>query len=51
MLPGIERQPCKKLEPSPEPLLAQLQRWQDEAVGAGRTITRIALWERCAYPR
>src|SRR5580700_7056140 len=22
MLPGIERQPCKKLEPSPEPRLA-----------------------------
>jgi transposase len=43
MLPGIERQPCKKLEPSPERLLALLHRWQDEAVKAGRTITRIAL--------
>ena len=43
MLPGIERQPLKKLEPSPERLLALLQRWQDEAVKAGRTITRIAL--------
>src|SRR5438105_2308734 len=43
MLPGIERQPRKKLEPSPEQLLAVLHRWQDEAVGAGRTITRIAL--------
>ena len=43
MLPGIERQPRKKLEPSPERLLALLQRWQDEAVRAGRTITRIAL--------
>src|SRR4029077_17499288 len=43
MLPGIERQPCKKLEPSPEPLLALLQRWRDEAVRAGRTITRIAV--------
>jgi hypothetical protein len=41
--PGIERQPCKKLEPSPERLLAVLHRWQDEAVRAGRTITRIAL--------
>src|SRR5438105_3713969 len=43
MLPGIERQPCKKLEPSPEQLLAVLHRWQDEAVRAGRTITRIAV--------
>src|SRR6266446_5568017 len=43
VLPGIERQPCKKLEPSPERLLAVLHRWRDEAVRAGRTITRIAL--------
>jgi hypothetical protein len=43
MLPGIERQPCKKLEPSSEPLLALLHRWRDEAVRAGRIITRIAL--------
>ena len=43
MLPGIERQPCKKLEPSPERLLALLHRWRDEAVKAGRKITRIAL--------
>src|ERR1700682_6846201 len=43
VLPGIERQPRKKLEPSPERLLAVLHRWRDEAVRAGRTITRIAL--------
>src|SRR5438309_1762067 len=43
MLPGIERQPCKKLEPSPERLLALLHRWRDEAVKAGRKMTRIAL--------
>src|SRR6201994_1766683 len=43
MLPGIERQPCKKLEPSPERLLAVLHRWRDEAVKAGCTITRNAL--------
>jgi transposase len=43
VVPGIERQPCKKLEPSPERLLAMLHRWRDEAVRAGRTITRIAL--------
>jgi hypothetical protein len=32
-----------KPEPSPERLLALLHRWRDEAVRAGRTITRIAL--------
>src|ERR1700740_2454019 len=43
VVPSIERQPCKKLEPSPERLLTVLHRWRDEAVKAGRTITRIAL--------
>ena len=43
VLPGIERQPRKKLEPSPERLLALVHRWRDEAVRAGRTITRIAV--------
>jgi transposase len=43
MLPGIERQPRKKLEPSPERLLGLLHRWRDEAIKAGRKITRIAL--------
>src|SRR5229473_2868415 len=43
VVPGIERQPHKKLEPSPERLLAVLHRWRDEAVRAGRKITRIAL--------
>ena len=43
VVPGIERQPCKKLEPSPERLLAVLHRWRDEAVRAGKKVTRIAL--------
>ena len=43
MVPGIERQPRKKLEPNPERLLGLLHRWRYEAVKAGRTITRIAL--------
>src|SRR5690242_13347780 len=43
VVPSIERQPCKKLEPSPERLLTVLHRWRDEAVKAGRIITRIAL--------
>ena len=32
VLPGVERQPCKKLEPNPEGLLVLLHRWRDEAV-------------------
>jgi transposase len=43
VLPGIERQPCKKLEPSAERLLGLLHRWRDEAVRAGKKITRIVL--------
>src|SRR6184192_3100824 len=43
MLPGIERQPRKKLDPSPERLLGLLHRWQDEAIRAGRTITRVTV--------
>src|SRR6201982_962322 len=43
ILPGIERQPRKKLDPSPERLLALLHRWCDESVRAGRTLTRIAV--------
>jgi transposase len=35
VVPGIERQPRKKLEPSPERLLGLLHRWRDEA-GQGR---------------
>jgi len=43
VLPGIERQPRKKLQPSAERLLGLLHRWRDEAFRAGRNITRIAL--------
>src|ERR1700739_4852846 len=43
VLPGIERQPRKKQEPSPERLLALLHRWRDESATAGRNITRIAV--------
>ena len=34
VIPAIERQPRKKLEPSPEKLLGLLHRWRDEAVRA-----------------
>lgn len=43
LVPGIERHPMKKLEPDEGALLRLLQRWQDEAVGVGGTITRIAV--------
>src|ERR1700686_2445879 len=43
ILPGIGRQQRKKLEPSAERLLGLLHRWRDEAVKAGKKITRIAL--------
>src|SRR5947199_9933623 len=43
VVPGIERQPRKKLEPSPERLLALLHRWRDEAIRAGGNDTGIAL--------
>jgi transposase len=43
MVPGLNRQPLKKLEPSAPALLRLVERWRDEAVKAGRTITRIVL--------
>src|SRR2546430_9572745 len=43
MLPGIERQPRNKLEPSPERLLGLLHRWRDEAGRAGPPIPRDSL--------
>src|SRR5256886_9144383 len=51
VLPGIERQPCKKMESTPEELLVLLHRCRDEAVRAGRTITRIALAFEAGRPR
>src|ERR687886_2047730 len=43
LVPGLERQPKKKLDPDPEELSRLLYRWRDAAVAAGRPITRIAL--------
>ena len=43
VLPGIERQPRKKLEPNAEGLLGLLHRWRDEAIRAGKDgPTRLA---------
>src|SRR3984893_14536643 len=43
VLPGIERQPRKKLEPEAKGALGLLNRWRDEAIRAGKEITRIAV--------
>src|SRR4051812_49458983 len=43
MIPGVARQPVKKLEPDPDAVLSLLERWRVEAAKAGRTIGRVAL--------
>ena len=43
IVPGIERQPLKKLAPDQDTLLQLLYRWRKEAIQAGRTIKRIAV--------
>src|ERR1700741_2842882 len=43
VVPGIERQPLKKLTADQEGLLQLLHRWRNEAVRAGRMIKRIAV--------
>ncbi|MBZ9603266.1 transposase [Phyllobacterium sp. KW56] len=43
VVPGLERQPLKKLTADAEALLKLLHRWRDEAGQAGHTIKRIAV--------
>jgi hypothetical protein len=43
MIPGVDRQPMKKLEPDPNALLQLLERWRAEAAKMGRTIGRVVL--------
>ena len=43
VVPGIERHPLKKLEPSEEELVRLLMRWRTEATKNGHTITRFAV--------
>jgi transposase len=43
IVPGLDRHPLKKLDADEEALLGVLARWRDEAVKAGRTITRIVV--------
>ena len=42
-VPGIERQPLKKITPDETTLLRLLHRWRDEALAKGCTTTRIAV--------
>ena len=43
MIPGVSREPLKKIAPDAEELLRLLYRWRDEAIAAGKEITRIAV--------
>src|SRR5258708_39628862 len=43
IVPGLERQPQKKLEPDPSALLKLLERWRDEGGKTGRTSRPIVL--------
>jgi len=45
VIPGVERQPLKKLDADAGALLKLLQRWREEARKAGREVKRIV----CAY--
>ena len=43
VVPGIARQPLKKLEPDEAELLRLLHRWRDEAVKSGCAIERVVV--------
>ena len=43
IVPGVDRQPLKRLTPDQDALLQLLHRWRKEATQAGRTIKRIAV--------
>ena len=43
MVPGVERQPLKKLEPGKDQLLKLLNRWRQEALRAGHAIERVVV--------
>jgi transposase len=42
-VPGVERQPLKKLEPDAFAVLRLIERWRGEAIKAGQTIGRVVL--------
>jgi transposase len=43
IVPGVKREPLKKLSADPERLRALLERWRNEAIKAGHEIKRIAV--------
>jgi transposase len=43
MVPGVERQPLKKLEPDAQALMQVIERWRNEAIKANRAIGRMVL--------
>src|SRR5215831_18911991 len=43
IIPGVERQPLKKLKPDENELLKLLERWRKEAETVGHKIDRIAV--------
>jgi transposase len=43
LIPGVTREPLKKIDSDAERLLQLLYRWRDEAVAAGKQIDRIAV--------
>ena len=49
IIPGIERHPLKKLEPSEEELVRLLMRWRTEAPKSGHTIVPRALPSRSRW--
>jgi transposase len=52
IVPGVERQPLKKLEADEGTLLKLLNRWQEEAKKSGHRIERIAVaFERSRIAR
>jgi transposase len=42
-VPGVERQPLKKLDPDASALLKLIERWRSEAERKGRTIERVVV--------
>jgi transposase len=43
LIPGVNCEPLKKIAADPEVLLLLLYRWRDQALKAGKDITRIAV--------
>jgi transposase len=43
LVPGLRRDPRKKLPPGADTVLGLLHRWRDEAIAAGRKIERICV--------